>query len=135
TGLKFRLPSESEWEYAARAGATTEYPWENSLGAAQVNGESDVNKTSTAGSYPANRFGIFDMIDNVREWTADCFSSTYAGAPNDGSARTICDTAYYVIRGGGWHGESSGWRHISDRDGGEADTYIGLLGFRLAQDF
>lgn len=134
SGLKFRLPSETEWEYAARAGTTTDYPWGNEYDPAQANGDRKVGKTTAVGSYPANAFGFFDMVGNVWEWTADCYNNSYDGAPNDGSAWTAGDCTHHVARGGAWINAPMGLR-ISPRHKSIATDRAFVLGFRLAQDF
>ena len=96
TGKPYRLLSESEWEYAARAGTTTMFPVGNTLSPREANynaatdgsGPSDVNrqKTMPVGSFPANPFGLHDMHGNVSEWVEDCWHNEYtAAAPVDGS--------------------------------------------------
>ena len=92
TGQAYRLPSEAEWEYAARGGTTTTRYWGDGLGAGMVTcegcpGRWDLRSTTPAGSFPANPFGLHDTIGNVKEWVADCWNATHAGNPGDGSAR------------------------------------------------
>jgi formylglycine-generating enzyme required for sulfatase activity/serine/threonine protein kinase len=119
TGKSYRLPSESEWEYAARAGSTTKYSFGNSerdlcryANHAYTSTDYDhrnqacsdgVGKqTAPVGSYEANDFGLLDMHGNVYEWTQDCWNGSYAGAPSDGSAWTRGDCDRRVLRGGSW---------------------------------
>ena len=123
TGEEYRLPSESEWEYAARGGATTSRYWGNgsSPQCGYANGadaaatlvytiwgraascDDGALHTASVGSYAANAFGLFDALGNVWEWTADCWHDTYAGAPGDGSAWTRGgDCGRRVLRGGSW---------------------------------
>ena len=98
-GRKYRLLSESEWEYASRAGSKTAYPWgskadhehlnyggEKEAGVGLASGRDKWVYTSPVGSFPPNAFGLYDMNGNVLQWVQDCFSSTYAGLPTDGSA-------------------------------------------------
>jgi formylglycine-generating enzyme required for sulfatase activity len=124
TGKPYRLVSEAEWEYAARAGTTTEYPWgdtpegmcghangpddtvfgqfpgwSRAKGAACNDGQAF---TAPAASYAANGFGVYDMPGNVWEWTADCYEADYAGQPRDGSADTGEGCTSRVLRGGSW---------------------------------
>ncbi len=107
-GQPYRLLSEAEWEYAARAGARTAYPWGAAAGRKRANCRGcgsrwDGRKTASAGSYPANAFGLHDMHGNVREWVQDCWHGSYRGAPSDGSARTEGgDCRKRVLRGGSW---------------------------------
>ncbi|HSB97594.1 MAG TPA: SUMF1/EgtB/PvdO family nonheme iron enzyme, partial [Spongiibacteraceae bacterium] len=91
THKKFRLPTEAEWEYAARAGTATKFYWGDAAGANQANCNScgsrwDGDSTAPVGSFAANPWGLFDMAGNAAEWTQDCYSETYQQAPTDGSA-------------------------------------------------
>jgi formylglycine-generating enzyme required for sulfatase activity len=104
TGQPYRLPSEAEWEYAARAGTTSRYWWGNDVPTSkQANFGDHVNKTSKVGSYPANPWGLHDMNGNVWEWVEDCWNESYEGAPNDGSAWPSGDCGRRVRRGGSWN--------------------------------
>jgi formylglycine-generating enzyme required for sulfatase activity len=109
TGRPYRLLSEAEWEYAARAGSQTSYPWGDAIETGRANcggcGTSFDNKsTAPVGSFAPNAFGLYDMIGNVWEWVEDCWHDGYEGAPVDGSAWiTDCsDDALRVLRGGSW---------------------------------
>ena len=108
TGKTYRLPSESEWEYAARAGTRTRYSWGDEIGRNRANCDGcgsawDDEQTAPVGSFAANAFGLYDMHGNVREWVEDCLHDNYEGAPTDGSAWTTgCDEAWAVVRGGSW---------------------------------
>ena len=108
TGKPYRLLSESEYEYATRAGTQTAYPWGNAVGTNKANCHAcgsrwDARQTAPAGSFAANRFGLYDMVGNVREWTEDCYHDSYVGAPADGSAWTAgADCSNHVVRGGSW---------------------------------
>jgi formylglycine-generating enzyme required for sulfatase activity len=87
TGMEFSLPSEAQWEYACRAGTTTPFYCGNRLTPADANySESGINQTTDVGSYPANPWGLFDMIGNVWQWCLDSWHENYEGAPTDGSA-------------------------------------------------
>ena len=93
TGKRYRLPSESEWEYAARAGTETAYSWGDEIGVNRANGlnshsEWSGKKMSPVGSFERNAFGLYDMHGNVFEWVEDCWHDNYEGAPSDGSAWT-----------------------------------------------
>lgn len=93
TGRDYRLPSEAEWEYAARAGTQTAFWWGDELGDGRIpcdgcGTEWDERSTAPVGSFPANPWGLHDMLSNVQEWVADCWHETHAGNPGDGSART-----------------------------------------------
>jgi formylglycine-generating enzyme required for sulfatase activity len=102
TGKTYRLLSEAEWEYSARAGTTTPFSFGSTISAGQANYNS--RATTPVGSFPANAFGLYDMHGNVKEWTQDCWSKNYRGAPKDGSARTsgVVDCQWRVVRGGSY---------------------------------
>ena len=107
TGAAYRLPSESEWEYAARAGTTTRYVWGDEIGRNRANCDGcgsqwDNDRTAPVGSFAANPWGLYDMHGNVWEWVADCWNGSYAGAPSDGSAWLQGDCSMRVVRGGSW---------------------------------
>ena len=105
TGRTYRLLSEAEWEYAARAGASTAYSWGNELGTnlANCNGcgsQWDFRRTAPVGSFAANAWGIHDMHGNLWEWVEDCWSANYDLAPSDGSAWLQGDCSRRGLRGG-----------------------------------
>ena len=111
TGNQYRLPSEAEWEYAARAGSNTKWSFgdnESQLGDhAWYLGNSKAwfgeNKTQRVAQKKPNAFGLFDMHGNVWEWVQDCWHDNYIGAPSAGSAwSTACSGNYRVFRGGSW---------------------------------
>jgi formylglycine-generating enzyme required for sulfatase activity len=114
TGEPYRLPSEAEWEYAARAGTTTPFSWGNTITPDQANydgtsayngGTTGVYRKMTAevGGFPANWFGLHDMAGNVWQWVEDTWHDHYQGAPSDGSAWITEDSnSSRVVRGGSW---------------------------------
>ena len=102
TGRRYRLLSESEWEYVARAGTTTRYHTGDTITSSQANYGQSVGRTVEVGSYPANAFGLHDVHGNVWEWTQDCWNGSYRGAPADGSAWESGDCARRAFRGGSW---------------------------------
>jgi formylglycine-generating enzyme required for sulfatase activity len=106
TGRSYRLLTEAEWEYAARAGTTTAYYWGDEIGKGNANCMgcgNEAKQTSPVGSFPANRFGLYDMAGNVWQWVEDCYGANYDAAPTDGSASTGQDCVYRVARGGSWN--------------------------------
>jgi formylglycine-generating enzyme required for sulfatase activity len=109
TGKKYRLLSEAEYEYAARAGVQTIYPWGDDIGKNNANcygcrSEWDNKQTAPVGSFAPNRFGLYDMVGNVSEWVEDCYYPKYETAPRDGSAyvEQPADCGLRVNRGGNW---------------------------------
>ena len=117
TGKPYRLLSEAEWEYVARAGSTTKYWWGNAADHDHANygkdeccegavaGADRWKYTSPVGSFAANVFGLFDTAGNVYEWVADCWHDNYQGATNDGSVWAGGDCDRHVVRGGSWNGD------------------------------
>jgi formylglycine-generating enzyme required for sulfatase activity len=103
----YRLPSEAEWEYAARAGTWTARWWGDLIGSDNANCDGcgsrwDKKQTAPAGSFRANPFGLADVLGNVWESTEDCWNETYVGAPKDGRAWTTGECDLRVMRGGDW---------------------------------
>ncbi len=98
-GKPYRLLSEAKWEYAARAGTTTEYHWGDEFDQSKAN---NGNKTVPVGQYAPNGFGLYDMHGNVLEWVEDCYMESYEGSPTDG--RPVSDTpgCQRVLRSGAW---------------------------------
>ena len=145
TGKEYRLLSESEWEYVARAGSTTKFSWGNTASHEYANYGKDeccaglaqgrdrwVN-TSPSGSFLANSFGVYDMHGNVWEWVEDCWHDSYQGASSDGSAWVSgVDCGRRVLRGGSWRflprylrSANRSWNSTDDRFSG--------FGFRVAR--
>jgi formylglycine-generating enzyme required for sulfatase activity len=108
TGKAYRLPSEAEWEYAARAGTATAYWWGDEIGRnrADCNGcgsQWDGKRTAPVGSFQANPFGLHDILGNAWQWVEDCWVGNYAGAPSDaGIIPASGDCGRHVQRGGSW---------------------------------
>ncbi|WP_187640013.1 SUMF1/EgtB/PvdO family nonheme iron enzyme [Bosea sp. F3-2] len=137
TGKRYRLPSESEWEYAARAGTTTVYPWGQTMEKDRANclGCNDQPRRSaiTSGQYPPNAFGLYDMAGNAAEWVADCWSENYRAAPRDGSAYVVPGCRERVLRGGSFNNDPRYLRSAA-RFKYEADVRFYTNGFRVARE-
>ena len=128
TGQSYRLLSESEWEYAARAGTTTTYYFGSTISKNQANFGYHMDGTTLAGSYPANAFGLYDMHGNVWEWVEDCWHGTSADIEWVG-----CDKVKAVIRGGGWSNRESSLRSTSRLPIYAVATQLENFGFRVAR--
>jgi len=131
----YRLPSESEWEYATRAGSTTFFWWgdDDRLAADRAwYRDNSGGHTHEVGAKPANAFGLFDMVGNVWQWTQDCYDDTYAKTPTDGSANVTTGDCLRVDRGGSWFYPT--WLlRSAPRERNPADYRDSLLGFRVAR--
>ncbi|SDX49274.1 SUMF1/EgtB/PvdO family nonheme iron enzyme [Thiocapsa roseopersicina] len=138
TGRSYRLPSEAEWEYAARAGGRGSYWWgfglePNRAVCLDCGSAWDNRSTAPVGSFEASPFGLHDTAGNVMEWVADCYESGYDGAPSDGSARTDGPCTYRVARGGAFNRPSASMRtYVRARF--VPGTRLDMLGFRVARD-
>ena len=146
TGKPYRLLSEAEWEYVARAGTTTKYWWGDEAHHDHANygvdgydseccavaGKDRWTITAPVGSFKANAFGLFDTAGNLEEWVEDCWNENYNGAPDDGSAWTSGECDQRVLRGGSW-GDKPGSLRSARR--GESDTGMRPpgTGFRVAR--
>lgn len=133
TGRPYRLLSEAEWEYAARAGTQTAYPWGDEIGTGHANckdcgSQWDHKQTAPVGSFAPNKFGLYDMLGNVYEWVEDCWHGNYDGAPADGSAWITGNCSYRVVRGGSWFDPSVRSRaaNRSTNDSGFAAPGVGI---------
>jgi formylglycine-generating enzyme required for sulfatase activity len=107
TGKEYRLLSEAEWEYAARAGTPTAFYWGDEIGKNNANclscgSQWDNRQAAPVGQFKANAFGLYDMAGNVWQWVQDCYNENYDGAPTDGTPWTAGDCNHHVIRGGSW---------------------------------
>ncbi|MEA3302645.1 MAG: SUMF1/EgtB/PvdO family nonheme iron enzyme [Pseudomonadota bacterium] len=138
TGQKYRLPTEAEWEYAARAGAKTSYWWgdekgDNRANCADCGTPWDSKDASPAGSFEPNPFGLYDIHGNLWEWVQDCWNSSYQNAPGDGGAWMRGDCLSRVLRGGGWALDHE-YMRSSRRNRYDRDVRYYLNGFRVVRE-
>ncbi len=139
TGAEYRLPSEAEWEYAARAGTTTVYSWGNEIGSNRANCDGcgsrwDDEMTAPVGSFAANAWGLHDMHGNVDEWMEDCWHESYRGAPEDGAAWTVGgDCGQRMLRGGAWNSGRVRLRSAFRVRGSAGPEYFSIGGLRVAR--
>jgi formylglycine-generating enzyme required for sulfatase activity len=137
TGQPYRLLTEAEWEYAARASTTTAYFWGNEIGKGNGNcfgcgGQWDGRQTSPVGSFTPNQFGLYDMAGNAWQWVQDCWHDDYNGAPTDGSEWTGGDCNYRLIRGGSWDSRPQLLRSAF-RSRYTVSIRVSYVGFRVAR--
>ena len=151
TGHEYRLPTEAEWEYAARAKTSTARYWGDDTNLCKyANARDQTYKektgeslaihdctdqyvyTAPVGSFIANDFGLYDMLGNVWEWTEDCYNENYSGAPTNGSAWTTETCTDRVVRGGSWSYGPGGVR-AADRYREVTTFRNGSIGFRVAR--
>jgi len=131
----YHLPTESEWEYAARAGTTSRFWWGDDESTAAAHAwykENSGGRTHPVGLKPANRFGLYDMAGNVWQWTQDCYAESYANAPTDGSAAEMGNECLRVDRGGSWYYPTWLLRPAT-RERNPADYRDKVMGFRVAR--
>ena len=137
TGESYRLLSESEWEYVARAGTVTRYWWGDDIGRNRANCDGcgsrrDDDRTTPVGSFAANRFGLFDVHGNVWEWVQDCWNDSYAGAPGDERAWERGKCSRRVLRGGSWF-DPPWYLRSAYRLRVDPGVRYGSAGFRVAR--
>jgi len=159
TGKKYRLLSEAEWEYAARAGTNGAYFWGSEPDRAcqfanvanprtkakyikrfgdyfdkhpPFNCDDGISETAIVGSFKPNAFGLYDMLGNVLEWVGDCYNTTYAGAPIDGSAWSSGDCSQRLLRGSGW-GSTPEFERSAMRNSNLRSYQYFTIGFRVAR--
>ena len=152
SGRAYRLPSAAEWEYAARGGGSASMPWDaggaNACASANVADETAGQQypgwstfgcrdgfvyTSPVGSFPANGFGLRDMLGNLLQWTQDCWHSSYTGASAEGAARVDGDCREHELRGGSWFSAPPVVR-TSHRNHFAAGYRTSSVGFRVVRD-
>ncbi len=137
TGQLYRLPTEAEWEYAARAGTETEYWWGDEIGKKTANCRNcDIkvsHETHPVDSFKPNPWGLYNVHGNVWEWTEDCWNKTYDGAPQNGSAWLEGDCRQRVMRSGSWYYFSKNLRS-SWRAKNHAKVKSYGIGFRVVRE-
>ncbi len=137
TGKKFHLPTEAQWEYAARAGNDSRFFWgddeQQAKNYAWFADNSEGQTHPVGESTHKNDFKLYDMAGNVWEWVQDCYTDDYQQAPNDGSGWETNDCPYRVMRGGSWGSKQDDLRSAL-RGGEDYDFRSNIIGFRLAQD-
>ena len=137
TGKQYRLPTEAEWEYAARAGTTSPFWWGPTVGADHANCEDcsakPLRQSTPTGTFRPNGFGLYDTSGNAAEWVEDCWNENYRGAPTDGSAWTTGQCGERVLRGGSFASKSTFVRSPS-RFRYDEDVRYYANGFRVARD-
>jgi formylglycine-generating enzyme required for sulfatase activity len=138
----YRMPSEAEWEYAARAGTKSVRWWGDAIGVNKANCNGcgspfDDRLLAAVDAFAPNPFGLYGMLGNAWQWTADCWHANYLHAPDDGRAWTEKTCTKHVIRGGSWNSLPalirSASRSFSTDDGRDHDN-SSLTGFRVARD-
>jgi formylglycine-generating enzyme required for sulfatase activity len=136
TRKAYRLPSEAEWEYAARGGTQTKYWWGDQpqpgmANCKNCNDAAAAEQPIKVGSFKPNPFGLYDMGGAVDQWVEDCWHKNYQGAPSDGSAWAEGECTSHVIRSGSWKNDAR-YVRVSNRDGYDTNVRYPTHGFRVA---
>jgi len=137
TGKRYRLLSEAEWEYAARAGTTTPYYWGDEIGDGNANccgTKWNETKLAPVGSFAPNQFGLHDMLGHVWQWTEDCWHDGYVGAPADGSAWIVNGNCSKRIIRGGYYQSPSYIVRVDNHNSNEPGSRDYGVGFRVVRD-
>ena len=131
----YRLPSEAEWEFAARGGTQTKYWWGDQMLSGMAGckdcGDAGAEQPAKVGSFKPNPFSLYDMGGGVDQWVEDCWRKTYQGAPTDGTAWIGGDCSSHVLRSGSWKNDA---RYVrpSNRDNYDTNVRYPTHGFRVA---
>ncbi|OAD19763.1 serine/threonine protein kinase [Candidatus Thiomargarita nelsonii] len=136
TGKQYRLPTEAQWEYGARAGTETQYWWGNEIGSNRANCDGcgsrwDDKQTAPVGSFAPNPFGLYDTAGNIWEWTCSEYESPYSGKEQF-FVKNINKINRLSLRGGSWGGDTA-WMRSANRDGRGPANRSDRVGLRLAR--
>jgi len=136
--VSYRLPSEAEWEYAARAGTTTTWWWGNQVGHGNANCDGcdplhDPRQPTPVGAYRPNPYGLYDMLGNVSQMVNDCWNPNYNGAPEDGGPWLSGDCSRMVLRGGSFH-NAPWFARPTSRSWSDVTSTDNMTGFRVVRN-